>query len=117
MPKGLVPWTPFENMRGVVETMDRALRGALRGVGLKETPTELVVTAQLPGVRKHDIELDVSESAVTIRASSRRASWYRALSLPCAVKAREARASFEDGVLKVTMPKVHETRMRRIPID
>jgi len=115
--KGLVPWTPFENMRGVAETMEKALRGAFRGVGLKETPTELVVTAQLPGVRKHDIELDVSETGISIRATGRRSSFYRAMTLPCAVKPKEAKAAFNDGVLKVTLPKVHESRLNRIRID
>lgn len=128
----LTAWNPVENMRSMVETMDRALgsplkglRQSLRGVTLTETPKEVLITADISGMEKEDIEVDVGEDAVAIRAHRKRvrahgraeAGYYRAISLPCAVKPKDAKAIFEGGILRVELPKVKETYMRRVTVE
>lgn len=81
-----------------------------------------VLTAELPGVRKQEIAIDVQDDSIRIRAQSSRSdekasrSWVRRerasvayerlLSLPEEVSADQASAKFEDGLLTVRIPKV-----------
>lgn len=95
---------------------------------------ELVVVADLPGFEKSDIDLSVGEDALTVRAeretdesaesdvyvrrerSSRSVS--RTVPLPAAVDADAASASYVNGVLTVTLPKLDtDESSHRIDID
>jgi len=95
---------------------------------------ELVVRADLPGLNKDDIKVDVTEEAITIQGERRReheeeregvyrsersyGHFYRMIPLPEGAKTDQARASFKDGVLEITMPSPaeHATRGRRLEI-
>lgn len=88
---------------------------------LRDTGKELILTAELPGVAKEDIELNVSERSVEIRAESKTTreeeaekyhlrergyrSLYRRLTLPEEVEPDKVEATCSDGVLEVRMPK------------
>jgi HSP20 family protein len=104
-------------------------------VDLRDTGDELVLTAELPGVSKEDIELNVSERSVEIRGESKTEreeeageyhlrergyrSLYRRLTLPEEVEADKVEATYRDGVLEVRMPKKRPTappKGRRVEI-
>jgi HSP20 family protein len=95
---------------------------------------KLVVRADLPGLRKEDVNVEVDDGTVTISGERReeheedREGYYRsersygrflrAIPLPEGVNAEQCEASFKDGVLEVTLnaPKEAERKSRRIQI-
>lgn len=95
---------------------------------------ELVVRADLPGVKPDDVTVEVSEDAITIsgqrneevvedsgniyRVERRYGAFFREIPLPQGAIADQAKASFKDGVLEITVPAPPEqvSRGRRLEI-
>jgi HSP20 family protein len=95
---------------------------------------DLVVRADLPGLSKDDISVDVTDNVLTIRGERREESkeegegyyWHerssgsfaRSIPLPESADPERANARFENGVLEVTLPapEREETRGRRIDV-
>ena len=93
----------------------------------------LVLTAELPGVKKEDIELKVENSTLTIRGERKRAfetkedgyhrversfgAFARSFTLPTTVSAEGITADFKDGVLSVTLPAREEAKPRQVTIN
>jgi HSP20 family protein len=83
---------------------------------------EIVVKADIPGMKKEDITIEVADDQLILkgerkqekeekgegyyRAERTYGSFYRALPLPEGVKAAEAKASMKDGVLEIALPAV-----------
>ena len=102
-------------------------------VDLSEHDDELVVVADLPGFEREEIDLSVDGDRLVIAAShdeetadeeesylrrERRATAIRrAIDLPVAVDAEAASASYTNGVLTVTLPKLVESEGHRIDIE
>jgi HSP20 family protein len=63
----------------------------------------LTVLAVLPGVRKEDIDLRVTENCLTISVDTDEFDWYNEYKLPTKVNPKSARASYKNGVLDVKM--------------
>ncbi|MEK2478642.1 Hsp20/alpha crystallin family protein [Streptomyces noursei] len=97
---------------------------------MHETDDTYVVEAELPGIKREDIDVEVGERQLHItgeykeceregvlRRSTRRTGRfeYRAL-LPTEVKADDITANLTDGILTVTIPKSQGTRPRHIEI-
>jgi HSP20 family protein len=96
--------------------------------------SELVVRADLPGLRKDEIKVDVTEDRVTIQGERKRereetqegvyrsersyGTFCRDILLPPGTISDQAKASFHDGVLEITMPAPPESarRGRRLEI-
>jgi HSP20 family protein len=101
-------------------------------VDVYETDEDVVVKSDLPGVKPEDVDISYSENTLTIKGQfqeeketerenvhireRRYGSFQRSVALPTAVKAEEARAEFEDGVLRVTLPKTEEQKPKRIEV-
>lgn len=98
-----------------------------------ERGNELVVRADLPGLSKDDITVDLEDDRLTIRGERRDereideegyyqsersyGSFYRSIPLPEGVDGEKAKADFNNGVLEITMPKPEQKqRGRRIEI-
>jgi HSP20 family protein len=98
-----------------------------------ETDDNLVVEASLPGFKPDEVDISVEGSTLTIKGEHeenreeeqegkyhfrerRYGSFQRTVSLPADIKADEAEASFENGVLKLTLPKLEESKPRRIQV-
>jgi HSP20 family protein len=76
-------------------------------VELLQKDDQFVVRAELPGLKKEDVEVTITDDAIVIqgqRKNERDSSFYRAIPLPEGVMADQAGASFEDGVLEITLP-------------
>lgn len=135
------PWmaqSPFTLMRRLTEDMDRffedfwsgrGIPAVWRGEGLARgwTPeiemfqrgNELVVRAELPGLKKEDVQVELSEDQILIqgerrheeteereglfRTERRYGAFRRAVPLPEGAIADSAKASFKDGVLEITL--------------
>jgi HSP20 family protein len=101
-------------------------------VDLFEREHSLVLKADLPGLSEEDVQIEVRDNVLTI-SGERRAdfedkqngyyrversfgSFSRALTLPEGVDADKIAASFDNGVLEITIPKPEERKPRRIEI-
>ena len=95
---------------------------------------ELVVRADLPGMRKEDVRVDIAQDHLVLqgerswqneedregvmRSERHYGSFYRTIPLPEGVRAEDARASYKDGVLEISMPAPEERqRGHRVKID
>jgi len=125
---------PFEELDELIERMNRQFGELSRtfdtgvdpvvadiSVDVADTGDEIVVIADLPGFRESDIDLRADEESVTVEATAetepvdedatyhreerRHGSVSRRVSLPEAVDAAAASASYTNGVLTVTLPK------------
>ncbi|MBI4425690.1 MAG: Hsp20/alpha crystallin family protein [Elusimicrobia bacterium] len=130
-------------MRSLLEPMERLLEepfgpaasawSELPEVEMRETPTELVVSARLEGLRREDLKVDVTESTLILqgsrsrsekgrrhgilqRAESRQA-FVRRMALPAPVKTEEVKATFRGGALEIRLPLLRERRAQRVTID
>ena len=93
---------------------------------------ELVLKAELPGVKKEDIDLKVENNILTIRGDRKRevetkedgyhriersyGSFARSFTLPSTVNAEGVKADYKDGVLTVTLPAREEAKPRQVQI-
>jgi HSP20 family protein len=94
---------------------------------------EVLVKAELPGVKKDDVNIQVTENSVTIRATTKHekteekgeycrrelssGEFVRSVSLPADVDGAKAKASFKDGLLELTIPKLVESKRHSITIE
>lgn len=100
---------------------------------VSETDTELRISAELPGVAEGDVEVTLNDDVLTIRGEKKfertderenyhfversYGTFQRSLRIPYPVNPDEVRASFERGVLTVTIPKAkQEEKSRRIEV-
>jgi HSP20 family protein len=98
-----------------------------------DTRDDLVVTVELPGLAEKDIHLSITGDILTIRGERawypevpqenlfRCERWYgkfeRTLALPIPVQADKVKATYRDGVLTVTLPKVEALKPKEIKIE
>lgn len=100
-------------------------------VDIIDHDNEIEVRAALPGVKKEQVDVSIHNGIITIRTSSQeekkeegkyyrreisRGEYQRTLSLPDTVDADNAKATFKDGLLKVTIPKTEKGKRKSIEI-
>jgi HSP20 family protein len=94
---------------------------------------EVVVRADVPGYKKEDIEVSVSNSTLTIKGETKseekeekgdyyrceisRGAFSRMVPLPAEVDDAKAKASMKDGVLELTLPKLEKSKRHSIAIS
>jgi HSP20 family protein len=99
---------------------------------LYEDKDNLVVRAELPGMKKEDIDLSLHENVITVSGERKNEKKYeggqtsreerffgrftRSMKLPKQVEGTKVKAAYKDGVLTVTLPKVEEAKPRQIQI-
>ncbi|MEM3095788.1 MAG: archaeal heat shock protein Hsp20 [Nitrososphaerota archaeon] len=81
-------------------------------VDVIEEDKQVKVIAELPGVNKEDIDLRVEEKMLTIKVDTPSRKYFKEVSLPTAVSDTGAKATYNNGVLEVVLPK-KETRALR----
>jgi HSP20 family protein len=112
-PTGVRPWTP--------------------PVDIVENENELVLTADIPGVKMEDIDIKIEDSTLSISGSRQFESekkdggyhrieraygqFQRAFSLPDSVDAGNVTAAYDNGVLRVTLPKKEIAKPRSIKVS
>ncbi|MDL2356599.1 MAG: Hsp20/alpha crystallin family protein [Pseudomonadota bacterium] len=134
MPSNLTRFDPFSELarldpfRGFDEVFKQSLLaprtrsgGLTPRMDVRETDQAYVVKAEVPGVKKEDIKVNVDGNQVSISAQTQQEteeksenmlcterSWgqyYRSFTLPHAVDDTQAKAEYHDGVLELTLPK------------
>ena len=102
-------------------------------VDIVENDKELVVSADLPGVKLEDVDVKIEDGTLTLSGSRKfenednkngyhriersYGEFHRAFALPDSVDATKVAAGFENGVLKVTLPKKELARPRTIKVE
>jgi len=101
-------------------------------VDIYEKDNKLIIEAEIPGAKKEDVEVKIKDNAVIIRGEVKKEeeekdkTYYRTerfygvfervIPLPVEVKVDEAKATFEDGILKIEIPKVSEEKEVKIEV-
>ena len=142
----LVPWRPFGELSPFRKEMDRLwdrFSGETPfartfnemwspSVDIMETKDNFVVKAELPGLEAKDVNVSISGDILTIKGEKKAeeeekdehyhrverysGSFQRVFQLPSGVKADKIEATFDKGVLKVTLPKVEEAKKKEIEV-
>jgi HSP20 family protein len=102
-------------------------------IDIYETRDDLVVTAELPGVKENEVHLSIVGDVLSLRGQRlaehqvkeenyhRIERWSgnfeRHIQLPIPIQPDRVRATYRDGVLEIRLPKVEEVRPREIKIE
>jgi HSP20 family protein len=102
-------------------------------VDVIEREDEVVVRAEVPGYKKEEIEISVTDRMLTLKGETKkeekeekgdyyrceisRGAFTRTLDLPARVDDSKAKAAMKDGVLELTLPKVEKSKRRTIAIE
>jgi len=110
-----------------------AFEGKMPKVDVIDRDEEILVRAEVPGVEKKDLDVSMTDNTVTIKGSTRheekeemgdyyrceisRGTFSRTVALPGGVDGSKAKASFKDGVLELTLPKLEKSKRHSIKLD
>jgi HSP20 family protein len=140
-PREFFSASPFELMRRFTDEMDRVFSGLGRGgerawtpaVEVRQKGDQLVVCAELPGMKKDDVKVEVTDEGLVIQGERKReeesreegfyrsersyGQFYRVIPLPEDAKVDQAKAQFNDGILEVSVPVPQQARPKRREIQ
>ncbi len=101
-------------------------------INVYEENDRIVMEAELPGMKKDQIEVSVQDHMLTVsgerteekeikeddyyRHERRYGAFSRSISLPSPVDSKKIDASYKDGVLKLTIPKAEEAKAKRVEV-
>ncbi|HUT22085.1 MAG TPA: Hsp20/alpha crystallin family protein [Candidatus Bipolaricaulota bacterium] len=133
----LIKWSPFMEPFGdfdkIFDDMKRgAIAGFLPAIDMYEKGNNVIVEAQLPGIDPDKLDISVENDILTIKGKTEKKSeveeknyyrkeihaggFYRSLALPAHVQGDKAAAEFEDGVLKVVIPKEKAPSAKKVKV-
>jgi len=134
---------PFAIMRQFTDDMNRIFTKAPTALGngadwapaieVKQKEGKLLVTAELPGVKKEDVKVHIEGDTLVVEGERKEekeekregyyhsersyGKFYRSILLPEGTKAEQTAAQFKDGVLEITIPIPEaKTKTKEIPI-
>ncbi|HEY6200694.1 MAG TPA: Hsp20/alpha crystallin family protein [Candidatus Binatia bacterium] len=143
--KEIAPWRPFPGPtawesdfeRTLEDFFGRRLSGPFGGwwpratapaIDVYEEKDEVVAKAELPGLEKNDIEVNVIDHQLTIKGEKKQeqetqeknfyraersyGAFFRTVELPADVESDRAKASFKNGVLEIHIPKTEEAKKK-----
>ncbi len=102
-------------------------------VDILEQPDAIRITAEVPGVKPEDVKISLENNVLTIRGTKEQVAeertervhryertygaFERSFTLPTTVDANNIKATYEHGVLTVTLPKVEKAKPRQIAVQ
>ena len=128
-------WDPIRDLLAIQQRLDRFAPGPsgwIPPIDVHETAEEYVVMAELPGLGRSDVEIQVNDGRLTIsghrperdvpceqyhRVERGHGSFSRTFELPLPVDGDRVTADLHDGVLTVICPKATEGNARRIRVS
>jgi HSP20 family protein len=141
-----MPLRPFGELGSIRSEMDRLWNRFLGetpfarrfkeewspSVDISQTKDKLVIKAELPGLDAKDVNVSISGDLLTIKGEKKKeeeekdehhhymeryyGAFQRSFQLPVNVKTDKIEATFEKGVLKITLPKTEEAKKKEIEI-
>ncbi|MCK4503828.1 MAG: Hsp20/alpha crystallin family protein, partial [Desulfuromonadales bacterium] len=139
-------WDPFREMEGRLDPYSRSLDWPFRGgrnlnmtgadwaprADISETDAEFCITAEVPGIKREDVKIDIDDHVLSIRGENKQekeekgkkfhrieryyGSFNRSFSLPENVNEDKIEAVFKDGMLTLTIPKTEVKKPKAIEI-
>ena len=145
----LARWTPMGNFQSFQDEMNRMFNEFFRGgsggeaswgtytwappVDIYETDDALVLTADLPGVPKDAVSIEIHQNTLMLRGERKPAAevpadrdhrveraygtFQRSFVLPTLVDQEHVQATYRDGILELRLPKLESAKPRRIAIQ
>jgi HSP20 family protein len=128
-------WDPIRDLLAIQQRLDRfapAPSGWIPPIDVHETADAYVITAELPGLRRDDVQIQVRDGRIQIsgqrperdvpceqyhRVERGHGSFTRTFELPLPVNTDHVTADLHDGVLTVVCPKAKETGAHRIAVS
>jgi HSP20 family protein len=131
----LTAWTPFNRLAPFQDLLDSAFdsnsRSATRvpPMDVHENEDAVTVSLELGGMKKEDFEISLEDDTLTVsgqrnsqptgelyRSELFRGAFSRSLTLPCPVQGDKVKATYSDGILTITLPKVEAIKPRKISV-
>ena len=142
----LIKWQPVSDMMSLRDAMDRLFEdsfvtrrgfpalwnGDTLALDVYETEESLVIKTSLPGVKPEEVDITVTDDVLTIKGEAksdekvenanylrqerRYGTFQRSLQLPGSLQTDSAEATFENGVLTLTIPKAEEAKPRTMQV-
>ena len=142
----IVRWDPFRDLVRVRDEIGSWFESTLEkereerksavwapSVDVKETDKEVIVKADLPGIKKEDIEVSVDKDQLIIKGERKMekeekekdyvrversyGSFYRSFNIGVPIKEDEIKASYKNGVLEISIPKEEIKKPKKIEIS
>lgn len=122
------PWSWFDDMFDaggrVLRTMRARASGRFPPVNVFLDDNAMIVDLQLPGKTAKDVDLELEAQAVVVSdkpapgedGKAKTPAWSRRIDLPFRVEAAKANAKFENGILRIELPKADAQTVRKIAI-
>jgi len=144
--KHLTPWDPFRNLLSLQDRMNRLFdetisRGDTEGmkygawspaVDIYETETDIVLSAEIPGMDASDVDVEVNENTLTLKGERKMekdvkeesfhrverayGAFMRSFTLPSSVDQEKITANYSKGVLEIRIPKA-KAKAKKTRID
>jgi HSP20 family protein len=138
-------WSAFDQLTSIRDEINRLFESPFTNGGsdvfnawapaldLYEDKDNLVVRAELPGMKKEDIDISLHDNTLSISGERKNEKKYegsqtsreerffgrftRSIALPKTVDASKVKASYKDGILTVTLAKAEEAKPKQIEIQ
>ena len=138
------PFRDLASLRGVMDRLfeesfvqPRVRVLAPRGIGalavdMYETDDSVIIKSAIPGIAAQDLDISITGDTLTIKGETkaekeikeenyicrehRYGAFSRSLAIPVQIKAGEAEAAFENGILTLTLPKAEEIKPKTIQV-
>jgi len=143
VPRSHISLSPWSGFRDLEDRLSKIFEGLpmedigegnwAPAVDLHETEDAYLLEVDLPGMKKEDIDLSITDDVVTLKGNRQREEWkqdqntrrversfgtfQRSFRIPGGVDGAKVEAHFEQGVLKVKLPKPEATRPRQIEVQ
>ncbi len=109
------------------------LSSQLPRIDVEQTDDDVRITAELPGLEKNDFSVDISgDRLLRIRGEKKQSSskktgniyytecrygsFARMVPLPCAIDSEHAEATYQQGTLRITLPKTDQAKASRVKV-
>lgn len=143
----MIRWEPFPELMSLRQAMDRLFEDSFirpsrlvsllgetltPAIDMYQTPSEVVVKANLPGVKPEEVDIHITGDTLTIKGERkteeeikrenylyqehRYGAFSRSVSLPAGLNTDKAQASLENGILTLTIPKAEEAKPKVIKV-
>ncbi|HZV36677.1 MAG TPA: Hsp20/alpha crystallin family protein [Verrucomicrobiae bacterium] len=142
----LAVWPAFDKLFGLRDELDRLFENPFGdwtrnsqllsvwnpAIDLFEDADTVTVKAELPGMKKEEIEVSLHDGMLSISGERKSEQKYedaqthrserfvgvfqRSITLPAAVKGDQVKAQYKDGILTVTLPKAEEAKRKQIEV-
>ena len=79
-------------------------------VDIVDTDGEIKIIVELPGVEKEEIKLSGTEEKLTISVDTPQRKYFKVIDIPAKINPKNAKSTYKNGVLEVTLPKIEEKK-------